>query len=537
MSRRLYGTGAASGLVGAGLAWFAYDVRPRFSLAEPQPRPSLQSPLNELHNTYSTRGTLQDLRDHYKIGQKLGSGTFAEVKRGTCLTTQDAVAIKEIDKSKSVAEARESEVKMMERMGDHPNLIKLRNVYESEDMLFLVEDLAEGGELFDMIINTGELSEKEAARFFKESVEAIAHLHRNHIIHLDIKPENLLLRNTKQDDLLHIALADFGLAMEDTTNASEMDVCVGTPAYWAPEMVKRERYGRSVDIWSLGCVLYILLVGIHPFDPSGDSPEAQILARVATADYDKNTKEYQNLSAAAKDLIRHLLDPNKFRRYTCEEILQHPWLTAQAHLSKETLNISKLRGFRILTLIKTGMRDLLHRAEEDLFNSLDHDGNGYLGLTELAEGLRAAGFDVSDAEIEAFMQMADADGDALISRKEFKEIMDIRMENDLMTNASLEDLSVLFKAFDKDEDGYISSEDVVHVVSLLGFNTSSTLLSNEWKEATQSKDGFVNFAEFVQKVRLTENQKRHRNDGVAGSSSILKLRDHRDLLKARHTGE
>lgn len=480
-----------------------------------------------------------DLRRTYRIGKKLGSGTFAEVKKGVDLATLENVAIKEIDKNKSVKEARESEVRIMERIGRHPNLIGLRNVYESADILYLVEDLAEGGELFDMIINSGELSEKEAARYFKESVEAIAHLHRKHIIHLDIKPENLLLRTTKEDDDLHIALADFGLAMDDVDEHG-VDLCVGTPAYWAPEMVKRERYNSSVDIWSLGCVLYILLVGVHPFDPSGDSPEAQILARVATADYDKSSKEYINLSAAAKDLIRHLLDYNKYRRYTCEQILEHPWLTAQAHLSKETLNISKLRGFRILTLIKTGMRDLLHRAEEDLFNSLDHDNNGYLSIVELSDGLRNAGFDVTDLEIEAFMQMADADGDALISRKEFKDIMDVRMENESATsvsNASLEDLSVLFKAFDKDEDGYIRSEDVLHVVSLLGFNTSATLVCSEWREATKSQDGFVNFAEFVKKVRLTENQKRNRNDGVAGGSSMLKLRDHRHLLKSRNTGE
>jgi serine/threonine protein kinase len=322
--------------------------------------------------TYENRGTLDDFKKRYSLGPKLGQGTFAQVFRGVDLETKEVVAVKEISKALSGEPTRRAEVQIMERMGIHPNLVRLHHVFESEDKLFLVEDLADEGELFDRIIASGELSEQDAAIFFSQATAALDHLHKKHIVHLDVKPENLLLRKVGGETILQ--LADFGLAEVD--DGRGFDMCVGTPAYWSPQMVKRDPYDKAADIWALGCVLYILLCGIHPFDPSGESTEVQVLARVATADYDKSNKEYKSLSQAAKDLILHLLDPDPTTRYTTKQILEHPWINSSHANSKDAMKIDKLRGFRILTLLKMGMVDTLHAAENELFDYLDENKEG-----------------------------------------------------------------------------------------------------------------------------------------------------------------
>jgi calcium-dependent protein kinase len=387
---------------------------------------------------------------------------------------------------------------------------------------------------------------------------------------LDIKPENLLLRriprqetsakksseeqptnsskrttaqqkrrqsrldDTNSDEV--VALADFGLAVysEDET----FHLLVGTPAYWAPEMVRREPFGLSVDMWALGCVLYILLCGVHPFDPTGEAPEAQILARVASGQYDKSNKEYTMLSSAAKDLLRHLLDPDPARRYTAKRALEHPWLTTE--MSRDPLtsdHVAKLSGYRVLVLIKTGMRDMLRQAEADLFDRLDENGDGYISREELTKGLQAVGFDLSEAEIDAFLKLVDTDGDELISKAEFAEVLAKRFDKDtappVAEHASLEDLAILFKALDKDSDGYVNADDVYHVLTLLGSTATKSLVQAEWSQVTEDESGLVSFADFVKYVRKGEGQKRRREDGVAGTSSILKLRDKRDLLRSR----
>ena len=471
------------------------------------------------HKTYATRGTVTDFRRHYRMSEKLGEGTFAIVRKGVDLSTKEAVAIKEIDKEKSCEEARENEVKIMEKIGHHPNLIAMHNVYETDDFLLLVQDLAEGGELFDRIVKSGELSEHDAAKLFGDAVKAVKYLHDLHIAHLDIKPENLLLKKVpkssvsllkskhhktmvKESELEEVvALADFGLAIESSND--DFDLCVGTPAYWAPEMVRRERFGLPVDIWALGCVLYILLTGMHPFDPTGDAPEAQILARVATGIYDQSSKDYKALSDAAKDLIRHLLDPDPTKRYTAKQILEHPWLTTE--LSQEPIrsnNVAKLRGYRLLTLIKTGMRDMLHNAEDDLFSALDINKDGQISKEELVIGMKNIGLNVTEEEIDDFLELVDTDGDSFISKEEFKEIMSKKIDegpfsqNYSSHSATLEDLSILFNAFDKNGDGYISADDVHHVLCLLGSTASRSLVQDEWSQVSEDLDVLVVFLLF-----------------------------------------
>jgi calcium-dependent protein kinase len=513
------------------------------------------------HKTYSDRGDPGSFKRYFAVGKLLGEGTFAIVREAKDLETKEIVAVKEIDKSKSDEEARANEALVMERMGQHPNLVQLRHVYESPTVLYLVQDLADGGELFERIVKNGELSERTASKFFRDAVLGLRHLHERHIAHLDIKPENLLLMG-KNKSAEHVVLADFGLAMYagEGAKASQLDVCVGTPAYWSPEMIRREKFGLGVDVWALGCVLYILLLGVHPFDPSGESPEATILARAAKGDFDTSSSDWKALSPSAKDLIRHLLEPDPSLRYNTQQILSHPWLTDARNLPLPNNHLAKLRGYRVLSILKSGLSNMLISAKDDLFSSLDRDGDGKITKEELASGLAA--FGVTKHESDAFFKLADVNQDMVISREEFDQVMAIRFDQELASTRApsrLEDLETLFNAFDSDKDGYICEGDVAHVLSLLGgSHMNKSALTKELAVMDSDGDGRVSFAEFVRYIRSQEMEMASSplnaskggggtnvGGGGSGSSSgegsgtpttvsgVHKVREKRDLLRSR----
>ncbi|GBG30271.1 Protein kinase, putative [Hondaea fermentalgiana] len=495
--------------------------------------------------------TDKEMRKRYELKQVLGEGTFAVVRLGVDKITRDRVAIKEICKEASEIEALENEVTIMRNTGKHDNIVSLRDVFDSKDTLFLIMDLAEGGELFDRIIERGELSEQAAASMFLSAVEGVAHLHKLNIAHLDIKPENLLLTSKNED--AGIKIADFGLAIDmtgvedhdarksevlcacaDEDTAQGITECVGTPAYWAPEMVKNEPFDEKVDIWALGCVLYIMLCGAHPFDPTGDATEAQILAQVAKGDYDKSNQAYHEISRNAKDLIRHMLDPNPSTRYNTDQLLNHPWLRESGKQSSKPLSkdhITKLRGFRIIRLLRQGMEHLVGSAASDLFSSFDNDGDGYLSRSELKRALQVIGIKLSRREVDAMLRMLDKDNDGKISREEFEIVLRAPAGSpysSVRQSTSLEDISFLFNVFDRDGDGYIQEEDFQHVLSLLGATISASGLYNEMAQIDTDKDGRVDLTEFVTYWRLMERERMRRG---YDSVSALHVNQRRTTLR------
>ncbi len=493
----------------------------------------------------------EELKKRYKLGEVLGEGTFAVVRVAIDRKSKDKVAIKEINKSLSELEALENEIHIMERSGKHENLVSLRDVFDSKDVLYLVMDLAEGGELFDRIIERGELSEKVASRMFLSAVKGVHHLHERNIAHLDIKPENLLL--TSKSDDAGIKIADFGLAIDLTafrdgaaaaaaaaaaasaaaapsgaapaaapvgssssssSSSRVLKECVGTPAYWSPEMVRNETFDERADVWALGCVLYILLTGAHPFDPTGDATEAQILAKVAKGKYDTSSPQYLAISLAAKDLIRHMLDPNPSTRYTTKQLLRHPWLAESGKQNAEPLradHITKLRGFRVIRLLRQGMQHLLGPAATDLFTVFDADGDGFISREELRKALAAIGQNPSKGELDQMIKTIDNNSDGLISREEFDIVLRAPPSSPYssmrMKRTSVEDIEFLFRVFDRDKDGYIEHEDFLHVLALLGAHVSGSRVRKQIARVDQDNDGRVDFAEFVAYWRLMESER------------------------------
>ncbi|KAH8360199.1 hypothetical protein KR093_011347, partial [Drosophila rubida] len=199
----------------------------------------------------------------YKIIRTLGKGNFAKVKLAVHMPTGREVAIKVIDKTELNATARQKlyrEVRIMKLL-DHPNIVRLFQVIESERTLYLIMEYASRGELFDHLVKNGRIRERDARLIFRQLVSAIQYCHSKFVVHRDLKAENLLL-----DQHMNIKIADFGFGNTFNPNA-QLETFCGSPPYAAPELFMGRKYaGPEVDAWSLGVVLYTLVSGSLPFD-------------------------------------------------------------------------------------------------------------------------------------------------------------------------------------------------------------------------------------------------------------------------------
>jgi len=279
---------------------------------------------------FSTKG-IEDKRvveEQYEVGKKIGDGNFAEVKECVHRKTGKKYALKIIDKSKTrgAKETKmiENEVRTMQVIR-HPNCVALYDVFDTEDELFLVMELVEGGDLFDRIVEKGKYAESDAVRLVRNMATAIQHLHSKNIIHRDLKPENLLVTKDKMGRDT-IKLADFGLSM---VVSEPLHTICGTPTYVAPEIIADgpEGYGLQVDLWATGVIAYIMLCGFPPF-ASQSKNQKDLFRKIRRGHFSFPEPYWQGVSDEAKDLISKLLQVNPQDRYTADQILSHPWIAA-----------------------------------------------------------------------------------------------------------------------------------------------------------------------------------------------------------------
>lgn len=211
---------------------------------------------------------------HYDLDKTIGEGNFAKVRLARHIITNQQVAIKIIDKNKldkATAKKLFREVRIM-RLLNHKNIVRLYEVIDTPDELYLVMEYASGGEIFDYLVTHGRMKEKDARKHFRQIINAVHYCHSLHIIHRDLKAENLLL-----DENLDVKIADFGFSNQFVTG-QKLNTWCGSPPYAAPELFQGKEYsGPEVDIWSLGVVLYVFVCGSLPFDGSN---LAKLRARV-----------------------------------------------------------------------------------------------------------------------------------------------------------------------------------------------------------------------------------------------------------------
>ncbi|XP_040562742.1 death-associated protein kinase 2 isoform X7 [Gallus gallus] len=270
----------------------------------------------------------QKVEDVYEIGEELGSGQFAIVKKCREISTGLEYAAKFIKKRQSRASRRGVRREEIEREVDilqqtlHANIIKLHDIYENKTDVVLILELVSGGELFDFLAQKESLSEEEATRFIKQILDGVNYLHSKKIAHFDLKPENIMLLD-KNIPIPHIKLIDFGLAHK-IEDGVEFKNIFGTPEFVAPEIVNYEPLGLAADMWSIGVITYILLSGASPF--LGETKQ-ETLANITAVNYEFDEEFFSNTSDLAKDFIRKLLVKDTRKRLTIQEALSHPWIT------------------------------------------------------------------------------------------------------------------------------------------------------------------------------------------------------------------
>jgi len=261
----------------------------------------------------------------YKIQETIGQGTFAKVKRGIERSTNKEFAIKIINKdSVDQRESIMTEITILKNVS-HPNIMKLHHVFESTHRIYIITELLEGGELFDLISVRGSLTEAETSKIMTKVVQAVAHLHTKNICHRDLKPENILLGI--KGDIDSIRISDFGLSKISEDN---LKTACGTPSYVAPEILGGLPYGFEVDMWSCGVILYVLLCGFPPFYSNND---ADLYTQIQSGIYSFPSPYWDNISPIAKDLIQRLLVVDPSKRLTSVQFLLHPFIINYRSLS------------------------------------------------------------------------------------------------------------------------------------------------------------------------------------------------------------
>ncbi|XP_034174160.1 calcium/calmodulin-dependent protein kinase II isoform X12 [Osmia lignaria lignaria] len=261
--------------------------------------------------------------DNYDLKEELGKGAFSVVRRCVQKSTGHEFAAKIINTKKLTArdfQKLEREARICRKL-QHQNIVRLHDSIQEENYHYLVFDLVTGGELFEDIVAREFYSEADASHCIQQILESVHHCHHNGVVHRDLKPENLLLASKAKGAA--VKLADFGLAIEVQGEAQAWFGFAGTPGYLSPEVLKKEPYGKPVDIWACGVILYILLVGYPPF---WDEDQHRLYAQIKAGSYDYPSPEWDTVTPEAKNLINQMLTVNPSKRITASEALKHPWI-------------------------------------------------------------------------------------------------------------------------------------------------------------------------------------------------------------------
>jgi len=268
-----------------------------------------------------------DIKDKYIIGDEIGRGGFSVVCEATRKDDGEKYAVKIVEKTLIQEDIKllKREIEIMKKV-DHVNILKLIEIFEDDENVYIVMELVDGNELFDRIVDKGYYSEKSTVHIVKQILYAVKYLHEQGIAHRDLKPENLLCSG--EGSLEVVKIADFGLSkIFAGEKGEELMTSCGTPGYVAPEVLMCESYDKSVDMWGIGIITYILLAGYPPFYANNDT---QLFEKIMNAEYDFDDECWDDVSDLAKDFIQHLLVKEPENRFTAEQALQHQWITSTA---------------------------------------------------------------------------------------------------------------------------------------------------------------------------------------------------------------
>lgn len=413
--------------------------------------------------------------DNYKVLKKLGAGSYGTVYKVQHLKTQAIYACKQMKKGKITNMDKFTiEINIMKEM-DHPSIIKLYEVYEEEQYIYLIMEECTGGELFDRIIariNNNQLfTEKEAAMMFRQLVSAVCYCHKQGICHRDLKPENLLFLTSDEDSAIKVI--DFGLSrsfaekggLKKDAGESTMKTKVGTAYYVSPEVLQGD-YDEKCDVWSCGVILYIMLSGDPPFNGANDN---DIYKKIKQKKFSFPAKKWEKISQDAKDLITLMLsDPDK--RPTAEDVLSNTWVKDLAPNSGDTIlsfDPESMKEYRnksqfqklVLTFIASRLRDDEIQSLKQTFIALDENQDGTLTLEEIKSGLSK--LEDCEIDVEEIFASIDTDKSGVINYTEF-----LAATIDKSLYLQEEKLTQAFKVLDKDNSGQISVKEIEEALNI-----------------------------------------------------------------------
>ena len=437
------------------------------------------------------------LLDSYDVIKQLGKGGYGKVYEIRSKKTGEIRACKHLSKLNiKNLEKFKREIEILKKM-DHPNIIKLYEVFESERSLYLVMEECKGGEVFDKIVERIQAkqmySEKDAANIIQQVLSCIQYCHNHNICHRDLKPENLLYLNPGSERDNRIKVIDFGLSQ----NADKLKTKVGTAYYVSPEILKGN-YTQLCDIWSAGVILYILLTGDPPFNGASDQI---IYNKIMKFDFSFPEKKWKHISKEAKDLLQnHMLVPEN-KRATAKQVLEHNWFKNASDVPLTSLGfttnffIDYIQGSNMK---KMSLMYIASRLDENeinnlkkVFSAFDKSKDGQISYEELRQGLiQLKSNRITEQDVYFLFQALDVDRNGKIDYTEFIAAT-LQRANYLRNDRLLE----AFLNFDKDKSGKITKEELLG--ALKANKTQEKEIEKYIKAVDKNKDGKIDYNEFL----------------------------------------
>lgn len=285
------------------------------------------------------------VEEDYILGQEIGHGGFATVKEASHRETGKKYAVKIMDKSRFNSRDLnliKTEVKLMDVVKGHKNIVTLVESYEVKNTLWLIMELVEGGELFEKIQEVEFYSEKDGSKIIEALLRTLLYCHEQGVIHRDLKPENILCGTKEFKDVSDIKLTDFGLSVLCPLG-QKVRGSIGTIDFAPPEIVDDKEYDHKVDMWSVGVLSYIILGGYAPFQ---DSNQEKLKRLIRNCEFEFHSPEWDEVSEVAKDFITKLLVIDPEKRMSPVQALEHPFIGIKDVLN-ENLNKAASVAFKV----------------------------------------------------------------------------------------------------------------------------------------------------------------------------------------------
>ena len=452
-----------------------------------------------------------DITKHYEVIKKIGEGSYGKIYKAKHKISNEIRAMKQIEKKKIINMTTfKKEIEILSIL-DHPNIIKLFEVYEDLKYFYLINDLCTGGELLNKILQrkkeNNPIKEKEASNIFKQLIYTISYIHNMNIIHRDLKPENILFIN--EDKNSEIKIIDFGFSIEfhNISKHKNLSSKVGTVYYMSPEILQGN-YNELCDIWSCGVILYMILCSCPPFQGNNDKEIYQNI-KIGKVNFIQN--EWKNIHQNVKDLILNMLCPDN-KRLSAKQILKNNWINNNKnnHFNSQlNINIQSIFDYQkmslfkkiILIFISWRLNDEEVKNIKNLFYFIDKDKKGTLNINDLSKGIEILvnennlneknnKINFNDLNIENIFKSIDLEKNGKINYTEFIAAL-------IDKNIYLKDekLNEAFDSIDIESNGKIYVKDIKQFLNIQDNNYDNII--EEWiKENDYNEDGNIDFNDF-----------------------------------------